>query len=116
MRATASVEFTGHTEKFYSAPQKDRQLQLVLGAEAASSEPPAHEGGNPKPSASTSGCIVESLAEYALGLRVGDPCFCCGGALSAADRGGCEDAREGEGAGAPSLECSECGASVGRAG
>lgn len=112
MKATGLVGFTGHTEKSFSAPQKGRQLQLVLGAEAASPQPPAHEGGNPKPSISSSGCIVESLAEYALGLRVGDPCFCCGGALSAAHPGGGGDAGEGEGAGAPPLECSECGASV----
>ncbi len=113
MRATASVEFTGCTEKSFSAPRKDRQLQLVLGAEAASLEPAAHEGANPKPSVSASGCIAESLAEYALGLRVGDPCFCCGGALAASDPYKGEDAGEGEDAVARSLECLECGASVG---
>ncbi len=133
MRAAASVQFTGYVEKCFSAPQKDRQLQLVLGAEVAAPEPPAEgEGGNPRPSIAPSGCVVGSLAEYALGLRAGDPCFCCGGTLaaSAPGEGTGEDSGEGVGKGGAAgagegpdaageersvllLVCPECGASVG---
>jgi hypothetical protein len=102
MRATASAAFAGQGERPSPAPQKDRQLQLVPGAEGGSPEPPADEGTIPDSPVPTSTCVVESLAQYALGLRAGDRCFCCGGPLAASDLAGEEGC-------ARSLECPQCG-------
>lgn len=92
------------------APQRDRQLYIVFEAEGGPSDLP----GPPAPpveeiAASERGdtvaAVAGSLAEYALGLRAGDRCFCCGRPLEAFAPVGAETAGR-------SLRCAECGASV----
>ena len=105
MRAAASAALPSDDEVPSVTSQQGRQLHLVFGSEAESAAPPAGGAALPEESVSTSCDVLTSLAEYALGLRAGAPCFCCGRPLTA-----CECAGEDESGGY--LECVECGASV----
>lgn len=107
MRSAVSAAFPDDGGGVPVAPQRDRQLHLVFEAEGGPSDPtvpPVEETA-----ASERGdkvvAVVSSLAEYALGLRAGDRCFCCGRPLETFARAGEETAGR-------SLRCVECGATV----
>lgn len=104
MRAAVIAAFPDDGSGVPEAPQRDRQLHLVFEARGGApalraEEVAASERGEVVVS------VVDSLAEYALGLRAGDLCFCCGRPLEAHTRVGARVAGR-------SLQCVECGATV----
>ncbi|MHB9149589.1 MAG: hypothetical protein ACYC33_05820 [Thermoleophilia bacterium] len=104
MRAAVFAAFPDDGGGVPVAPQRDRQLHLVFEAEGGPSDPPveeiaAFERGD------MVATVVGSLAEYALGLRAGDRCFCCGRPLEVSAPVGAETSGR-------SLQCVECGAWV----
>ncbi|MHB1345625.1 MAG: hypothetical protein ACYCX3_14925 [Thermoleophilia bacterium] len=86
-----------------------RQLRLV--AEERHPVGPLRTPRVPTRDAGVWGEAQASLAEYLVGLAVGDDCFCCGTALVRGEEpGGWSEGRAGGPYGR--LECPSCGASL----
>src|SRR5665811_1232404 len=100
MSAAASAAFAGEGDDRAVAYPQDRQLRLVFEVGYA---PPVGMSSGPADSLVAAGPI--SLAAYALSLRRGERCFCCGHPLEVVES-------VGEGGSGRCLECPACGASL----